>query len=173
MSNNATAQKQKTTTIQVDLEVRDFLHNNKRGREDYNDVLRRLITGRIDVYIEFILVDNELPQTHTVLFQLGENTDSFYFFDGRKPVRPGHYAVPVTLEEAQKLLKVPKPNMTINWKEAALFRLLLQEEFPRLKVLESKIGLDLTSSDFRPQLLNRLLNFLEGEPQIDLKTRVS
>lgn len=103
--------KNKTTTIQVYLDVKEKLEQFRRGRDSYNDVIRKLIQGTQEVYVEFILVDNELPQLHTVVFQLGEDADSLYYYDGKQ-------IKPITLEETQELMKKPKATMTITPEEA-------------------------------------------------------
>lgn len=98
------------TTIAIDVKIQKELNKLRKGRETYNDVLRRLIHGISDVFVEFVLVDNELPQSHTIVFQLGEDTKSLYFWDGQN-------IQPITVDDAQKLLKQPKPNMTLTKEE--------------------------------------------------------
>jgi len=101
------------TTIAIDKNVQKILSRLKRGFETYNDVIRRLIESRVDVYVEFVLIDNELPQTHTAVFQMGEDSQSVYFFNGSD-------IQPITIEKTQELLKQPKPNMTITREEARI-----------------------------------------------------
>ena len=115
-----TKKKLSFTTIAVDHETRAKLESMKQGREDVGDVVERLAAGQIDVYVEFILVDNELARTHTALFQLGEDVDSLYFFDGGK-------CNPIKIEDAQKLTKNPNPNITFTKEEA----LTIREHFPK------------------------------------------
>ena len=88
-----------------------LLHN----RDSYDAVVNRLINGITDVFVDFILVDNELSQTHTIVFQLGENKESLYFFDGQ-------IVKPTTLAETQKLLKQIKPFLVLSSEEAKTLR---------------------------------------------------
>lgn len=99
------------TTIQVDKEVQRRLASLKQRGENYNHVLKRLLSQEANVYVELILVDNELPQTHTVVLQLGEDPRNVYYFNGSE-------IKPITLTEVQQLLKKPKPNITITHNEA-------------------------------------------------------
>lgn len=107
-----------TTTIQIDSDFKSDLDKIRKGRESYNALLKRIVSGIGDVYINFHLIDNELPITHTVVFQLGENSQSLYFYDGHEDINPQQFANPITAEEVQKLLKEPRPNMSISVAEA-------------------------------------------------------
>jgi hypothetical protein len=99
------------TTIQVDKAIQRQLAQRKQSGENYNHVLQRLLSQETNVWVELILVDNELPQTHTVVLQLGEDPRNLYYFNG--------VAVkPVTLDAVQQLTKQPKPNITISRAEA-------------------------------------------------------
>lgn len=134
------------TTIAIDLKVQKELNKLRKGRETYNDVVQRLIYGVSDVYVEFVLVDNELPQSHTVVFQLGEDTKSLYYWDGQN-------VQPITVKEAQKLLKQPKPNMTVTKEEAQILSCYIAplSELPNMPIPENHIP-----------TLERLKKFLEG-----------
>ena len=94
------------TTIAVDVETRKTLSKLADKGESVNDAIRRLIQSQVDVYVDFVLVDNELPQLHTVAFQLGEDKHSVYYYDGEN-------IQPTTLAQVQKMAKQPKPNMII------------------------------------------------------------
>lgn len=140
------------TTIQVDKETRDFLESKKRGKEGIYKVVRRLVQGISDVYVEFVLIDNELPRTHTAVFQMGENSQSLYFFDGSLPA--GRQCNPIDLEKVQELIKQPKPNFTMNRKEAEL-----AEEALRSKWKEGNQAF----LDF----MKRLKEYVENQPSGD------
>jgi hypothetical protein len=141
--------KRKKTTIEVDRELVEFLDQQRRGKgESNNAVLSRLLAGSADVYVGLLLVDNELPITHTVAFQLGEKPDSIYFYDGSKESSNLFYSS-VTREFVQQLLKQPAPNMTITIDEARY----LQET--GLKRPLFAVGLE---------LLKRVDKFLENHP---------
>ena len=131
--------KSKTTTIAITIGVHDRLRKLMKGQEDYNDVVSRLLNDSVDVYTELILVDNELPQLHTVVFQLGDNKDSLFYFDGER-------IQTTTLAETQKMMKQPRPNMTIT-----------QEE---VQILFDCCH-DSVYMNSRPQLLERIKLFLE------------
>lgn len=104
----------KKTTIAIDVDVQKELDSLRKSKTDtYNTILKRLIQGITDVYTEFVLIDNELPQLHTVVFQLGTDPESLYFYDG-KTIQP------IMLQDTQKLMKQPKPNMTITKEEVDL-----------------------------------------------------
>ena len=128
--------KTKTTTIAVEVKVQKILEGLKRGRDDYNDVIKRLLgESQGEIYAEFILVDNELAQLHTCVFQLGEDKDALFFFDGQ-------FIKPITLEETNKLMKQPKPNISFNVKEAGFlqYALLRCARAGKHKSLEQRIA---------------------------------
>jgi predicted CopG family antitoxin len=105
---------QKLKTIAVSPEVWEILDHMKKPRESFNKVIKHLLSeSTVDVVIDFKLVDNELPLTHTIVFQLGDDPDSLYLFDGSKPGDPQ----PITTEKVQELLKHPKPNLTLSLKD--------------------------------------------------------
>jgi hypothetical protein len=87
-----------TTTIAINVEIAEALNQLKRGRDSYSDVLKRFIDNQADVWVDFILIDNELPQLHTVVIQLGEQKESLYYFDGQNIKK-------YSLEEANALMK--------------------------------------------------------------------
>jgi len=94
-----------TTTIAISLKNRDKLNAMRKGFENYDAIITRLINATVDVYHEFILIDNELPSLHTCVFQLGDDSGSLYRFDGST-------IEPITKEQANRLMKQPKPNFT-------------------------------------------------------------
>ena len=89
--------KPKMTTIAISQKNADSLRKMIHGREDYNDVLTRLIADSVDVWVDVIMVDGQLPQLHTVVFQLGEDKHSLYYYNGER-------MEPLSLEEANALL---------------------------------------------------------------------
>ena len=99
------------TTIAISKKNAKKIVDMEHGSEDYDAVVTRLLNNQADVNFELIIVDNELPQLHTLVFQLGDDPESQWFFNGAT-------CVPITLAESNKLLKQPKPNMTINAEEA-------------------------------------------------------
>lgn len=142
--------KTKTTTIAVEVKVQKILEGLKRGREDYNDVIKRLLgESQGEIYAEFILVDNELAQLHTCVFQLGEDKDALFFFDGQ-------FIKPITLEETNKLMKQPKPILAITREEARVLHNYHEGEDI------SKLGkLPEWDPDKLLKVLNRITDFLE------------
>ena len=130
------------TTIQIDSDnqkaLSEMFTNNK---DTYNNVISRLINNIADVKVDLIAIDNELPQLHTAIFQLGEDKESIYYFDGQT-------FKPITLKEANSFRRQPTLNMTITKEEA--------------KSLYALIGVGLKYSDKQVEsLLTRLSNFLE------------
>lgn len=100
-----TKKKRDLTTIALHRDTKKVLDSLKKGTKDCPEkVIQRLIHGITDVYVELVLVDNELPQTHTVVFQLGTDKESLYYWNGQS-------IVPITLAQVQKLLKQPKPDL--------------------------------------------------------------
>ena len=99
------------TTIAVCMANWQVLNNRKRGRESFDDVLKRLFRGEVDIEVSVIAVDNELPQLHTLILQLGDDPKSLYHFGGKD-------FEPITLDEANKKMKSPKPNLTISKEQA-------------------------------------------------------
>ena len=94
--------KQKITTVAIHPETRKKLETFKINLKDTPDkIINRLMNGVTDVYVEFVLIDNELPQSHTAVFQLGTDKESLYHWTGQE-------TKPITLAGAQKLLKAPK-----------------------------------------------------------------
>ena len=106
--------KSKTTTIAITWDAHKRLKNLMKSGDDYDAIIKQLLNNQVDVYTEFILIDNELPQLHTVVFQLGDNKDSLFYFDGER-------IQTITLAETQKMMKQPKPNMTITREEVKSF----------------------------------------------------
>uniref|UniRef100_A0A6M3K4B7 Uncharacterized protein n=1 Tax=viral metagenome TaxID=1070528 RepID=A0A6M3K4B7_9ZZZZ len=111
---------------------------------NYEAVIKRLIDNVGAVYFEPVLVDNELPQTHTIVFQLGEDKTSLYLFDGEK-------ISPITLDVVQMMVKQPKPNITINCEDASLLLRVF-------KFFKPSSGLGPKSEE----LCDRIAKFLEA-----------
>lgn len=126
-------EKPKKTTIAIDVSVQKKLDKLKKGRDTYNDIVRRLVDHIADVYVEFILIDNELPHTHTVVFQLGEDVESLYHWNGKA-------LKTITIGETQKLLRQSKPNIMITRHEAETFVGLLEETIKRHKLNSNSHG---------------------------------
>jgi hypothetical protein len=96
------------TTIALTLDTKEQLrHKLANSQDSFDSVVNRLLNGITDVYVEFLAIDNELPQTHTVILQLGNDKNSLYFWDGEK-------ITPVTIEDAQKLIKMPSSRVTVD-----------------------------------------------------------
>lgn len=102
------------TTIQIDKELQTRLQTMMHLGDTYNKLIRDILLNKQqEIYVEIILVDNELPQSHTVILQIGEDKRNLYHYTGEK-------INPIELDEVQKLLKQPKPNMTITREDAKL-----------------------------------------------------
>lgn len=116
------------TTIAISVENQEELDGMRHGRESFDDILSRLINNQFDVFIEFLLIDNELPSLHTAAFQLGTDTDSVFYFDGLHQPRPS------SLKEINKFMKEPKPNlnMIITREEAELLMRTWNFSYPKL-----------------------------------------
>ena len=89
------------TTIAVSKKNNAKIQTLKRGGSA-DDVVSRLLNSQADVYTEFILIDNDLPQLHTCVFQLGDDVASLFLWNGVT-------IEPVSLDQANKLMKQPKP----------------------------------------------------------------
>ena len=138
----AVAEPSNMTTIAISRTNQAKLNKMRRGFEDYNAIITRLVAGEIDTWTEIIAIDNELPHLHTCIFQLGEGAECFYYWDG-KNLRQ------LSFEDANKLMKQPKPNMTITRDEAEALK-----EHP-------SVGLH--------NLKTRLEKFLENQPSGNAK----
>ena len=99
--------KSKMTTIAISKDSAAKLAGMRRGFEDYDAVVARLLNNQFDIPVGFISIDNELPQLHTCIIQLGEDPESLYFYtkDGFKQI---------TLQDANVLMKQPKPNLVLS-----------------------------------------------------------
>lgn len=142
------APKKRFTTIAISMKTQEALNKLKQVKEDYEDVVNRLLQGSVDVYTEFVLIDNELPQLHTAVFQLGEDVDSLFYWDGKPPMRP------ITLKEANALMKQPKSNMTITKKDTERLIFHFNTKIP--------------TNEEDMKLFNRLKTFFEeGQKKIE------
>jgi len=137
------------TTIAVSVDNQKELDKMRHGRERFNDIITRLVNGQFDLFIEFLFIDNELPYLHNAGFQAGTDADSVFYFDGQHAPRPS------TQEEITKLMKQPKPNMTINREEAEII----------LKNFLHITRDDLPTSEHAVNFHNRLEQFLENQPK--------
>ena len=134
-----------STTIAVSRKTTAKLNEMRRGFEDYDDVLTRLLNSQADVYTEFVLIDNELPQLHTCIFQLGEDANSLFVFNGTS-------IIATTLTEVNKLMKQPKPNFT-----------LMKDEVEQY-ILNRK---DRGSPELEKKFFERVNKFLENQPSAE------
>lgn len=107
------------TTIAISVENQKGLEAMKRGRESFDEVISRLKDNQFDVFVEFLLIDNELPSLHTAAFQCGTDTDSVFYFDGMHQPRQS------TPEEINNLMKQSKPNITFSMEDAGILYLEL------------------------------------------------
>jgi hypothetical protein len=124
----------------------------RKGYESYDNIVSRLISQTIDVYHEFTLIDNELPQLHTCVFQLGEDSESLYYWDG-KTIKP------TTLEAVNEIMKKPKPNMTITREQAKLLYAMIEHSEHYNITLKSKKAV-YTVPDEVKKLREELLKFV-------------
>jgi len=141
----AVAEPSNMTTIAISRTNQNILNSMRRGFEDYNAIVTRLLAGQTEMWTEIIAVDNELPYLHTCILQLGEHAEKLHYWDGQNFRE-------ITFEEANKTMKQPKPNMTITRDEAEGL------------VEHPSVGLH--------NLKTRLEKFLENQPSDDAK-RVS
>ncbi len=63
------------TTIAISEEVKKELDDQRDKGESYDDIIKRLLSGECDIYVEILSVDGELPISHQVIFRLG----NFYY----------------------------------------------------------------------------------------------
>jgi hypothetical protein len=113
----------KMTTIAISVANQQELAKMRRGREPFDDILSRLVNSQFDVFIEFLLIDHELPSLHTAAFQCGTDTDSVFYFDGLHPPRPS------TPQEINKFMKQPRPNFVLTSEEASYVREMIDNWF--------------------------------------------
>ena len=137
------------TTIAISVENAAELNRQKRGFDSYDDVLSRLFTNQADVYTEFVLIDNELPQLHTCVFQLGEDNKSLYYWNGQA-------IAPISLADSNKLLKQPKHNITLTKKE--LFYILTHD----IEKVTYMLDFEVSKMDEPEGLVKQLKNFVES-----------
>ena len=138
----AVAEPSNMTTIAISRTNQAKLNKMRRGFEDYNAIITRLVAGEIDTWTEIVAIDNELPHLHTCIFQLGEDAECFYYWDG-KNLRQ------ISFEDANKMMKQPKPNITINRKEA--------QQILHALDIERDIS-------FSKEITERIQKFLENQP---------
>lgn len=112
------------TTIAISRENQKALNAKRRGFEDYNAIVGRLLDGEGETWAELIMIDNEIPQLHTCVFQLGENALCYYHWDGRSIKQ-------ISFEETNKLMKQPKPTLTITRDEAELIKEIDEHRVPK------------------------------------------
>lgn len=107
MPRDEVPQEEEPTTIQISRKIHTQLANLKlRWNVGFNDAITRLLNNQTDVFFEMLLIDNELPRTHTAVFQLGEDKDSLYFYDGKD-------STPIIIDEVQKKLKEAVPLLAL------------------------------------------------------------
>lgn len=149
------------TTIAVSKKNAKRIAEMERGFEDYDAVITRLLNNQADVNFELIMVDTELPQLHTLVFQLGDDPGSLWFFNGAK-------CVPITLEESNKLLKQPKPNLTVNRGEAEQLKVVMdavESEFSGHPEPTENVEKNIQQSFLLKELYDKIIDFLETQPK--------
>jgi len=108
---SADESKKEMTTIAVSKETAKELKDLEKGSDDYEAVIRKLLAGVTDVYVEFISIDNDFPRLHEAIIKMGVEADNFYFWDGI-------IFRPVSKWDVGDRWRRPKPNMTITREEA-------------------------------------------------------
>lgn len=75
------------TTIWLHRDTLKLLTQQSRMGDSYDDVIRRLLSGEGEVWVEVLAVDNDSPAKHKVLFKLG---NFYYEWNGKDfvPVEP-------------------------------------------------------------------------------------
>ena len=62
------------TTIRIDRELWDYLASQKKEKEDFNDAIKRIVTGLDQkIWVELVAVDGSPDlKGHTVILKIGE-----------------------------------------------------------------------------------------------------
>jgi len=150
--------KRKNTTLAIYPEIRDILRDLKQPSDrSVNDVIKRLVgESQGVVKVDVIAIDNELPQLHTMIAQIGEDKDSVFLFDGQN-------LKPTTLIEINRLIKQPNLNMTITREEAELIKEI--DDNRPVRVFSGSIPKPIAEWDQKVEaFLKRIEKFLENQP---------
>lgn len=86
------------TTLWISREAKELLDEQRQKDEDYEDVIRRLLSGECHIYVEILSVDGDLPFKHQVIFRLG-NFFYHYMNGDFKPLAWQMAAVAKPVEE--------------------------------------------------------------------------
>lgn len=142
------------TTIAISRTNQNCLNVMRRGYEDYNSIVSRLISGGPDIYTELIGVDSDLPCLHTCILQLGEAAKKYHYWSGENWRE-------ISFEDANKMMKQPKPNFTLTKDE--LYFLLSHDIIPvRQKISHKNPGW--ANAKMPSNLEKRLMDFVENQP---------
>lgn len=63
------------TTLWISKKIKKALDEQKKAGETYEDVIKRFLSGEVEIYVEILSVDGDLPFKHEVIFRLG----NFYY----------------------------------------------------------------------------------------------
>jgi DNA replication protein DnaD len=155
----AVAEPSTMTTIAISRTNQNILNSMRRGFEDYNAIVTRLLAGQTETWTEIIAIDNELPYSHTCILQLGEKAEKLHYWNGQDFRE-------ITFEEATKTMKQPKPNITLTKDE--LYFLLSHDIIPvRQKIFH--INPNWADAKIPPNLEKRLSDFVENQPSDNAK----
>jgi len=89
------------TTIWISRETKRKLDSLKRGRETYDEVLNKLLSGEEGVvFVDFISVDGKPAREHTIIFQLGDQPPRYYRYKNGsfEEIKPGMIEIKVKEE---------------------------------------------------------------------------
>lgn len=68
------------TTIQVTKETKLILERQGLKGEVFDHIIRRILSGQGDVWVDVLAVDDGGPEEHDVLIQLGNEPPRYYLF---------------------------------------------------------------------------------------------
>jgi hypothetical protein len=133
------------TTIAISRTNQNCLNAMRKGFEDYDSIVTRLISGGPDIYTELIGIDAELPCLHTCILQLGEDAKKYHYWNGENWRE-------ISFEDANKMMKQPKPNITLTRTET-------QQIISDVEELSLKCA-----HNVKTELYDKLIAFLESQP---------
>lgn len=148
--------KPEMTTIAISRTNQNVLNSMRRGFEDYNAIITRLIAGETETWTEMIAVDNELPYLHTCILQLGEDAKALHYWDGQNWRE-------ISFEEANKLMKQSKPSITLTREELYY---MLTHDIPKAR---NRLDFETSKRNEPSNLTKRLVDFVESQPSGDTK----
>jgi hypothetical protein len=152
--------KSEMTTIAISRTNQNLLNSMRRGFEDYNAIVTRLIEGQTFTYTEIISIDGELPFLHTCTIQLGEDAKCLNYWNGQNWKE-------ISFEEANKLMKQPKPNVTLTREELYF---ILTHDIPQVR---GKLDFEVSKTHEPLHLTKRLIDFVENQPSANTERRDS